>query len=89
MAARVAFNMALDVLNFRGDPAVASGWIQRGRDFLRDRPASPWLGAIDLAEAWMALLSTKTSFVASWIWSTPRQSPKLGYSRDPDSHKPR
>jgi LuxR family maltose regulon positive regulatory protein len=61
MAARVAFNMALEVLNFRGDPAVASGWIQRGRDLLRDHPESPWLGAIDLAEAWMALHSTKTS----------------------------
>ena len=59
MAARVAFNMALDVLNFRGDPAVASGWIQRGRDLLRDRPESPWLGAIDLAEAWMVLLFDK------------------------------
>src|SRR6266498_3163302 len=47
-AARVAFNMALDVLSFRGDPAVASGWIQRGRDLLRDHPESPWLGAIDL-----------------------------------------
>jgi ATP/maltotriose-dependent transcriptional regulator MalT len=59
LAARVAFNMALDVLNFRGDPAVASGWIQRGRDLLRDRPESPWRGAIDLAEAWMALLFHK------------------------------
>jgi ATP/maltotriose-dependent transcriptional regulator MalT len=59
MAARVAFSMALDVLNFRGDPAVASGWIQRGRDLLRDRPESPWLGAIDLAEAWMAVLFHK------------------------------
>lgn len=55
VAARVAFNLALDVLNFRGDSAVARGWLERGRDLLRDRPESPWLGAIDIAESSIAL----------------------------------
>jgi hypothetical protein len=55
VAARVAFNLAIDVLNFRGNPAVAQGWLERGRDLLRDHPDSPWLGAIDVVESLTAL----------------------------------
>ncbi len=55
LAARTAFNLALDTLTFRGDPAVASGWLQRGRDLLRDLQGSPWLGAIDVVDSTVAL----------------------------------
>jgi ATP/maltotriose-dependent transcriptional regulator MalT len=55
LAARTAFNLALDTLTFRGDPAVATGWLQRGRDLLRDEPGSPWLGALDVIESTIAL----------------------------------
>ena len=45
-AARMAMWMATDSLEFRGEPAVASGWLQRaGRllEGLPDRPESGWL----------------------------------------------
>jgi LuxR family maltose regulon positive regulatory protein len=45
-AARMAMWMATDSLEFRGEPAVANGWLQRaGRllEGLPDRPESGWL----------------------------------------------
>jgi DNA-binding NarL/FixJ family response regulator len=45
-AARMAMWMATDSLEFRGEPAVASGWLQRASRLLEglpDRPESGWL----------------------------------------------
>jgi LuxR family transcriptional regulator, maltose regulon positive regulatory protein len=53
-AARVAAVLALDVLESRGEPAVAAGWLARARDLLRDRPASPWLALVDAVEGGIA-----------------------------------
>jgi DNA-binding CsgD family transcriptional regulator len=54
-AARTAFYLGLNVLSFRGDVAVASGWFRRGRDLLREHEESPWLAAIDIGESTVAL----------------------------------
>jgi LuxR family transcriptional regulator, maltose regulon positive regulatory protein len=43
----VAALVALEVLESRGDAAVAAGWLVRARDLLRDTPASPWLALVD------------------------------------------
>jgi ATP/maltotriose-dependent transcriptional regulator MalT len=53
-AARVAAVLALEVLESRGEPAVAAGWLARARDLLRERPASPWLALVDAVEGGIA-----------------------------------
>src|SRR6266540_3040250 len=53
-AARTAAQLAVDILNFRGDAAVASGWLGRDRDLVRDRPESPALTMITGIEAAVA-----------------------------------
>lgn len=41
---------ANDLLTFRGDPAVAAGWLQRARRGLEDRPGSPIIAWLDIVE---------------------------------------
>jgi DNA-binding CsgD family transcriptional regulator len=53
-AARVAALLALEVLESRGEGAVAAGWLARARDLLRDTPDSPWLGMVDGIEGGLA-----------------------------------
>ncbi|MGW4928471.1 LuxR C-terminal-related transcriptional regulator [Agromyces sp. NPDC004153] len=48
-AARVAVNLADDLLAFRGEHAVASGWLQRARrrlDLLPDSPVLAWTDVV-------------------------------------------
>ena len=42
-AARAAATLAMAALNFRGDSAVASGWLRRARSLLQAHPDSPVL----------------------------------------------
>ena len=56
-AARMAMWVASDHLDFRGDDAVASAWLRRGRALLRDREPCPELGYITLLDADIALLA--------------------------------
>ena len=53
-AARVAALLSLEVLESRGDTAVASGWLARAQDLLRDRPLSPWNAMVDGIEGGLA-----------------------------------
>ncbi|MBT2499470.1 hypothetical protein J7E25_10190 [Agromyces sp. ISL-38] len=55
-AARVAVSLADDLVTFRGEHAVASGWLQRARRRLEDRPDSPVLVWADAVEASMAMM---------------------------------
>ncbi len=53
-AARVATLVALDYGEFRGDLAVASGWLQRADSLLRDLEPSPELGWLRLYQGFIA-----------------------------------
>ena len=54
-AARQAAWLSSDVLDFRGDHAVAAGWLERARDLLRDEPRSPEHGWVAVMESHFAL----------------------------------
>jgi LuxR family transcriptional regulator, maltose regulon positive regulatory protein len=54
-AARVAAALAWDYEAFRGELAVANGWIRRGRRLLEGLPASAELGQLALREGELAL----------------------------------
>jgi DNA-binding NarL/FixJ family response regulator len=56
-AARMAAWLASDQIDFRGDDAVASAWLQRGRALLAGHPPCSELGYIALREADIALFS--------------------------------
>src|SRR5919106_884175 len=56
-AARMAMWLASDHLDFRGDDAVASAWLRRGRALLRDQESCAELGYIMLLDADIALLA--------------------------------
>jgi len=56
-AARMAMWLASDHLDFRGDDAVASAWLRRGRALLRDHEPCSELGYIMLLDADIALLA--------------------------------
>ncbi len=56
-AARMAMWLASDHLGFRGDDAVASAWLRRGRELLGDREPCSELGYITLLHADIALLA--------------------------------
>lgn len=56
-ASRVATWLAWDYIEFRGEPAVANGWLQRAHRLLEGLPPSPehgWLILIDAHDALMA-----------------------------------
>ena len=55
-AGRVAVNLAWDCWAFRGEHAVASGWLQRARRLLEDLPDSRERAWLELREAALALL---------------------------------
>jgi DNA-binding NarL/FixJ family response regulator len=63
-AARMAMWLASDHLDFRGDDAVASAWLQRGRALLRDEEPCAEAGYITLLEADIALLADATPAIA-------------------------
>ncbi|HEX5073295.1 MAG TPA: LuxR C-terminal-related transcriptional regulator [Gemmatimonadaceae bacterium] len=64
-AARCAGWLANDVMEFRGDPAVANGWIQRAQSILADTPAPSAEGALLLAlRAHMTLLGENDAVAA-------------------------
>jgi DNA-binding CsgD family transcriptional regulator/tetratricopeptide (TPR) repeat protein len=54
-AARMAGWLANDALHFRGDNAVAAGWLERGRSLLDGRPPSAESGWLLVMEAYFAL----------------------------------
>lgn len=54
-AARMAGWLANDALHFRGDEAVAAGWLERGRSLLDGRPRSAGYGWLLVIEAYYAL----------------------------------
>jgi ATP/maltotriose-dependent transcriptional regulator MalT len=56
-AARMAMWLASDHFDFRGDDAVASAWLQRGRALLRDEEPCAEEGYITLLEADIALFA--------------------------------
>jgi LuxR family transcriptional regulator, maltose regulon positive regulatory protein len=55
-AARVAAWLAVDHIEFRGEPAVANGWLQRARRLLADQPPGPDHGWLAVHEASLLLL---------------------------------
>lgn len=55
-AARVAAWLAADHLEFRGEPAVANGWLQRARRLLEGQPSGPDHGWLAVHEASLLLL---------------------------------
>lgn len=55
-AARVAVWLAWDCWAFRGESAVANGWLQRARRLLEDRPACVELAWLECREGALALL---------------------------------
>src|SRR5689334_16979534 len=54
-AARTAAWLASDFLDFRGEDAVAVGWLQRARRALDGQPPSPDLGWVEVIEGDAAL----------------------------------
>jgi DNA-binding NarL/FixJ family response regulator len=54
-AAAVAAQLGIDILNVRGDAAVASGWLARARDLVRDQRDSPVHAMISGIEAAVAV----------------------------------
>jgi ATP/maltotriose-dependent transcriptional regulator MalT len=54
-AVRMAGWLANDALHFRGDHAVAAGWLERGRSFVADLPPSADYGWLLVIEAYYAL----------------------------------
>jgi len=54
-AARIAVNLAWDCWAFRGESAVANGWLQRARRLLEDLPDSSERAWLDIREGSLAL----------------------------------
>ena len=54
-AARIAVNLAWDCWAFRGEHAVASGWLQRARRLLEDLPDSSERAWLEIREGSLAL----------------------------------
>jgi DNA-binding CsgD family transcriptional regulator len=57
-AARIAIALAMDAIDFRGEAAVASGWLQRARSLLEglgDREEAGW---VDVWDGHLALMTT-------------------------------
>src|SRR5829696_8812073 len=63
-AARMAMWLASDHLDFRGDDAVASAWLRRGRALLNDHGPCAEEGYITLLEADIALLADSDPAIA-------------------------
>ena len=66
-AARMAMWLASDHLDFRGDDAVASAWLRRGRALLRGHPPCAEEGYITLLEADIALLADADPAIAEHL----------------------
>jgi LuxR family transcriptional regulator, maltose regulon positive regulatory protein len=54
-AARMAAYLALDYFYFRGDYAIANGWVQRGRRLLENAAPGAELGWLAVAEAYIIM----------------------------------
>lgn len=59
--ARVAATIADGLLTFRGEPAVAAGWLARARSCLRGDEGAPIAASIDALEAFLAMARKRTS----------------------------
>ena len=83
-AARLATWLAWDALSFRGEPAVANGWLQRGYRLLDGRDPVPEHGWLLLRDAEIRLLQAHDTQTAkrlaaqavtwgrawaSWTWT--------------------
>src|SRR5919112_3333002 len=66
-AARMAMWLASDHLDFRGDDAVASAWLARGRALLGDQGACAESGFLTVLEADMALLTHSDPVTAATL----------------------
>src|SRR5262245_15235886 len=53
-AASAAILTAIAIMDFRGEPAVATGWLQRGTTLLKDAPDSPWAAVADAIRGYVA-----------------------------------
>src|SRR5690349_4664182 len=56
-ASRMAFWLASDHLDFRGDDALATAWLRRSRAHCEDLPRCPEQGYVALLDADIALLA--------------------------------
>jgi LuxR family transcriptional regulator, maltose regulon positive regulatory protein len=74
-AARVAINVATDHFYFRGEQAIATGWMQRADRLLAAADACPEKGWLALAEA-QILIWVEHDFVAAHALAT--KSARLG-----------
>jgi LuxR family transcriptional regulator, maltose regulon positive regulatory protein len=68
-AARVAAWLAMDYFYFRGEYAIANGWIQRGRRLVEDLEPGPELGWLDLAQAHV-IMWAELDYAAAQQWCT-------------------
>jgi ATP/maltotriose-dependent transcriptional regulator MalT len=55
-AARMAIWLALDLLDFSGQSAIANGWLQRAHRLLDARPLAPEHGLLAAVEAYLRLM---------------------------------
>jgi hypothetical protein len=55
-AARMAIWLAWDTLSFRGEPAIASGWLQRARSLLEGGEPVPEHGWVEVREGELAFV---------------------------------
>jgi LuxR family transcriptional regulator, maltose regulon positive regulatory protein len=64
-AARMAAWLAIDYLQFRGQPAVANGWLRRGERLLEGQPASGELSFLKVLRADLVLMLNNDALRAS------------------------
>jgi ATP/maltotriose-dependent transcriptional regulator MalT len=63
-SARMAFYLALDFADYKGDAVVAQGWVARGRRLLEGLPPSPELAMMLLLEGHQLLMSDNDTLLA-------------------------
>ena len=63
-AARVAMYIADDSVSYRGEPAVANGWLRLARSLLEGLPLNPQHGWIDYYDGYFALMESNNAAVA-------------------------
>jgi hypothetical protein len=61
-AARVAVWLGWDYWAFRGEPAVANGWLQRARRLLEDQPPCAERAWLDLREGSFAIPNARSAW---------------------------
>lgn len=63
-AARMAFYLALDFADFKGDMVIAQGWLARARRMLDGLPPTPELGMVILLEGHNVLMAENDTTLA-------------------------